>query len=299
MRFSKEEVLQKLIQVYGQYKATSYSYEFRFNCPYCSKVKSPDRKYHLYVNVDRLVGYCFRCQTILSPRHLKRLLGFQEDKIYVSLPSHRQSTNYLVDIPDFVDIENTEAFDFLFRKYVPTYTKDALLDFCRYYSIVYCPKFYSIGIPLFWFEDLVGFQMRSLDVNNKAKYLSYAMKGFSLSGYLFHYDKSLLKGYDEVYLVEGIFDGLPFYLADKGWIALFGKNVSKDRLQLLSSLKGKKIVVALDGDAKREAYQLAHKLYEIFHFEEDVYVLELPSDKDPAEVGLEVFDVGKEVKYEV
>lgn len=141
--------------------------------------------------------------------------------------------------------------------------------------------------------------MRSLDVNSKVKYLNYAMKGFSLTGYLFHYDKCLLKGYDEIYLVEGIFDGLPFYLANKGWIALFGKNVSKDRLQLLGSLKGRKVIVALDGDAKKEAYQLAHKLYEMFHFEEDVYVLELPNDKDPAEMGLDIFEVGKEVKYEI
>lgn len=301
MGWSREQILLKLTQIYGQYKTTSYSYEFRFNCPYCSRIKTPDRKYHLYINVDNLVGYCFRCQTILSPRQLKRLLGFQEEVLYVSLPSHRQSTNYLVEIPDFMEIENTEAFDFLFQKYVPTYTKEQLLDFCRYYSIVYCPKFYSIGIPLFWFGELVGFQMRSLDINaeTKYKYLTYAMKGFSLTGYLFNYDKSLLQEYQEIYLVEGIFDGLPFYLANKGWIALFGKNVSKDRLQLLSSLKGKKVIIALDGDAKKEAYQLAYKLYEKFYFEEDVYILELPEDKDPGELGLAIFEVGKEVRYEI
>lgn len=84
---------------------------------------------------------------------------------------------------------------------------------------------------------------------------------------------------DEVILCEGIFDAV----WDKRRVALLGKTLSQQQLEILKEIRPKKVSVMLDGEARREAARIADILGTSAGWSIDKF--DLPTETDPDSFG--------------
>jgi len=277
--------LQKLIKKFGQYKEVpSHSDEVRFCCPYCVNIgKPPDTKFHLYVNLTKGVGYCFRCGKVLRfSKDLKTIISFNGTKnTYTNI---RKTLSFLKEIPKCREIYDTPAFEFLMAKLSGIYSIDFIKKFIEEYDLKLCVDkkypylYYRIMIPIKFNGKLVGFQFRSI-FGEEPKYLSLGYQKENIKSYLFNYDRA--KSEKIVYLVEGVFDILP--IQDRA-VAVFGKYLTENQINLVK-LTWEFPVVVFDRDAISDAYKTVGELLRSGF--ERVGVIELNSEKDPCEMGFE------------
>jgi DNA primase len=141
-----------------------------------------------------------------------------------------------------------------------------------------------IVIPIYWNEQLVGWQARSLDPNEKT--MKYAtMPGFSKSKMLFNGDRAKKHKFGVV--VEGVFDA--FRVGDRA-VALLGKSLSHTQQQLVLSWWGSgSLCVMLDPDAIEDAERIT-TLLNPNAYRMGVFSLTLPEDTDPADMDREVLE---------
>ena len=280
--------LKKLVKKFGQYKEVpSHDDEIRFCCPYCVQIgKPPDTKFHLYINLTKGVGYCFRCGKILKfDKNFKVEHSFYIDGI--SLPKPVKGSS-LDKIPESIPIFDSIGYQFLLNKLEKIYSKDYIDKFIQEYEISFCidksfPHLYQrIMIPVKVENELVGFQFRAI-FGEEPKYYTYNYKNRNMKDYVFNYDR--VKNSNEVFLCEGIFDILPF--PEKA-VACFGKNLTKQQKRLIRNT-WQKIYICLDADAIDDAYKLAYDLMKEGIM--DIGIVELPEDKDPCEIGKEIYNL--------
>jgi len=287
--------LSKLVKKFGEYKEVpSHKDEVRFCCPYCVLIgKPPDRKFHLYVNLTKGVGYCFRCGKVLK---FSKDFFVKESFYAKALIRNNANGAYLYEIPKSVSVYETEGYRFLLFKLGNNYTEDYINRFIDLFEVRLCIDerfphlFKRLMFPVKFNGEIVGFQFRSI-YGEEPKYYTYGYRGCNVKNYVFNYDLAIKS--EEVYICEGVFDVLPFM--EKG-VAIFGKHLTNNQIRLLLNSSWKRYYICLDGDAIVDAFKLGFELYK--NGIDEVYVVDLSdTDEDPCEIGHKIFEY-KVIKVE-
>lgn len=121
---------------------------------------------------------------------------------------------------------------------------------------------------------------RSFLQHSKRKYLNPATGTFPVTKSEVLWGLHRIKPrQDEVILCEGIFDAV----WDRRRVALLGKTLSRQQLEILKQIRPRKVSVMLDGEATREAARIAETLGASAGWRVDRF--ELPVKEDPDSLG--------------
>ena len=260
--------------------------EHAFYCPFCNHHKKK-----MQVNLETQKWHCWVCNTgghkvgillrkINAPKSLIREVLQLVDE-YVSYETDKEETIYEVSLP--------KEFKPLWRKSEDPLYKNAIhylrqrnigpIDIVRH-SIGYCPNgSYSnrIIIPSYDADGKLNYFMaRDMFPNSKFKYKNPPISKDTVGFELF------INWNEPIVLVEGIFDAISIR---NNAIPLLGKFPSKTLVKRLVEKKVKKIYVALDEDAKKDAIKLSKFLMD---YGIDTYLLDMKG-KDPSELGFTKF----------
>lgn len=286
---TRSTILKLIHAKFGEYKPIGK--EVQVNCPFCILRRAnhlPDTSYKLYINIQKGVYNCFRCE---AKGHLSFLFP-QLEEIAVEaeniVKNTEQRESLLEPLPEGVKLSKLRkpwdeiVYPFLLGKgFAP-----ASLEDTAYFVEEYKKKDYSFGpclvFPIHQFGSYRGFQARTVYKNTTPKYIGASSMD----------RKSILYGYDEAFsqkerlvITEGFFDKLK--VGSKA-IATLGKNITDIQLRLIRLGEFKDVIVFLDKDAKEEAISTAKKIALYFRT-----YLAVPTKKDPGDMSrteiLEVF----------
>lgn len=266
------------------YRKTSTG-EVRINCPFCNDVK-----WHLYINEQKRVFHCFRCEQSGSIARLFRFLADGEPIPTVPRPQ------FLSQDEDDADIVLPEGFTTNF-----TMTQEGRLAWEYLLSRNLTPtqiERYGIGyamwgkyrgrviVPITHRGRVVSFVARAYVSGLTPKVLNPSAEEASPpSHYLFNLDQALF--YPKVVLVEGVFDALTTGIVDGEYcaVATFGKQLTNRQLAQLCEAGFKEVVFAWDTrDAVPQILTFARALLPFFR---SVRVAFLPGEEDPNSLGHE------------
>ena len=219
-----------------------------FICPFCeTNGIAPDTKGHLYVNTQTGVFHCFRCGVSGTFRTLLdklRVLGEEpvlnkEDEIHV--------VDVYEEFRTFVPLsEGSPKWQYLVQERKIPANSLRLAQAGEFRD-----KWYDyVVFPILFKGRIVGYQGRRIS-EGKPKYIT-GPKGVPLGRYVYNFD--LAQRYQHIILVEGILDALSIGV---NAIALFGKDVSMQRVHILSLLENKRFIIMLDRDALQESIRYA------------------------------------------
>ena len=258
-------------------------------------------QFHLWVNVKKEQGYCYRCKRRLGDltaiiqlvdgcdlEEAIRLIKEQTSGSALleaaikkldpdeDLSSSSDAEHYGIELPaGYVSSRKLPT--------VPTYLRKRGLDLktCRRHDIGWCEWGYYARRAIFPIHnldgDLVSFVARymALRVPKGIKKVVYP-RGSKISQVLYNHERVLKS--DHVIVTEGVFDALK--VGDDKAVAIFGKHVSRQQVAMLADLGAtRKITILLDGDAQEEALELAGDLSVVC---DRVWVASLPPDMDPS-----------------
>jgi len=265
----------------------------------CDQVRGSE-KAHLWINLTKQAGFCFRCQARYSLVEIVRHV--EGCDIYDAFAIVRENENgssrlqtVLSQMDPDMDVADEATKPRLpvvlppeyepITKKVPRYlrARGVSLSLCRIHEIGVCRYGYyrnRIIVPVY---DLVGklalFVARwdtTFPKPATAKKILYP-KGSRTSRVLFNHKRA--SAFKTVVVTEGVFDAMR---AGSRAVAVFGKHVARPNLVNLMALgQSRKLVIMLDPDAVDDAEALAEELIEICP---RVYLASLPSGrKDPGE----------------
>jgi DNA primase len=150
--------------------------------------------------------------------------------------------------------ENAPGYDYVLGRGVKP-------EYVQKYDLRYSPTMARVIIPVYdGLKRCVGYQAR--DITGQAELKILSPKGFDKSKALLGYWQAIADRAksdhprDSVVLVEGPFDLLKVAELD-GALCSFGKNVSKQQIQLIRDLNVKRVYLGLDPDAMREIKKYA------------------------------------------
>ncbi len=262
--------------------------QFEFNCPssYC---KNDIDKFNLGYNSELNIFHCWKCK---YKGFIKRVIddyGNDDEKEKIKLIFPKSSKIYSASIPtnsvvkknidEEIICELPEGFKTLTKSYSSVNYRKAIkylqnrkvdLETIKKYNIGYTedgPRKFRIIIPSYNVDGKINYyEARSYLPNVKPTYLKpdYPDKQdiiFNLKNINFNIP---------VYLVEGVFDMFPIVNA----IPLLGKNISDLLLSKIVEYNSK-VIICLDEDAKKDAYDLYFKLNSIGI---DIYYVEIKGD---------------------
>ena len=260
--------------------------EHAFYCPFCHHHKKK-----MQINLKTQKWHCWVCnqggykigillRKINAPKSIIREVLQLVDE-YVSYEKDKEETIYEVSLP--------KEFKPLWRKSEDPLYKNAIhylrqrnigpIDIVRH-SIGYCTNgSYSnrIIIPSYDSEGKLNYFMaRDMFPNSKFKYKNPPMSKDTVGFELF------INWNEPIVLCEGIFDAIAIR---NNVIPLFGKFPSKTLVKRLTEKKVRKVYVALDEDAKKDAIKLSKFLMD---YGIETYLLNM-KDKDPSELGFTKF----------
>ncbi len=269
-----------IAQKFGKYKRNGS--EVQVNCPFCVMFgHTPNRTFKLYINISKKLYNCFRCGT---SGHLKSLFPQLP-----ALPNYQKSA----DTEDTVELlpqgcklteldypYNELVDDFLSKRGVILSEISDAAYFCKEYM----KAGYSFGpriiFPIQQSGTYRGFQARTIYNNMEPKYIGAT--GMNKKGVLYNYDIAF-KQHERLVLTEGFFDCLR---VGSTAVALLGKTITYNQLRIIRLSVFKKIIVFLDKDAEREAWNTAHMIAPYF----PSYIA-IPTKKDPGEMTTEEIEL--------
>lgn len=273
----RDRVLRKAAQDRG-IKGPSPRGEYRICCPWCELTTGePDTKYKLQLNPKKGIWHCFRCD-----------VGGTADLSWLGTLELGEKSDEEFDLGPplgFVSLQTaTDRRGLSVKPYVQ-YLKDrgmsdshfnALKVGCclkgRYANRVIIPDVQQVGGQSKW----QGFVARAIYKHMRPKYLYPAGMKKARQVWGVH-----LTEVDEVFVVEGIFDALPLV---PHAVAVYGKNISEDQLDVLADLHTKRLIVCFDGDAWEECHIAAMRL-SLRGCRGEVGWCKLPPATDPGELG--------------
>lgn len=272
------------------------------NCPFCHK---PDTRHHLGIFQDMKGFHCFRCGKsgtlyILFSRlfnmsfdDFKKLMvndllpnETAADKIKVILKGKIKETEKQkkqIKLPQSILInqETVELYPTL-RGFLRA--RNITVETCEKYKTRYTGYLgdlaYRIIIPIpdLEGENLISWQARDVTGKSKTKY--YTAPHSPVKDYV--YPASRIDYSKPLYIVEGVFD---VWRLQENAVAIFGKQLSaKQETLLTEEFEFTPIIIALDSDATKQAWELAHKLACQRSY---ISIQELPKGEDPDSLGKE------------
>ena len=260
--------------------------EHAYFCNFCNHHKKK-----LQVNVETQKWHCWTCNAgghkisqllrkLGAPKTLiKEALQLVDE--YVSYEQDKTETIHNVSLPTEYKPLWIPTDDPIYKNaiyYLKTRRINAI-EILRY-SIGYCdrgPYSNSIIIPSYDEDGKLNyFIARDMFPNSKFKYKNPPMSKDTVAFELFiNYDLPLI-------FCEGVFDAISIR---KNAVPLLGKFPSKSLVKKLVEKKVKKIYVALDDDARKDAIKLTQFLMDSGI---ETYLLEM-KEKDPSELGFTDF----------
>ena len=247
--------------------------ELQYCCPdsiHVPRVGHPDEGYHLYVNIRTGLFFCQRCRfggklkELQSERRtpeLETLLNLVQEMNRIST-----ITTYSELPSDFCPISDGIYKDYVYRRGIT----DAQIEFYRLGWSSSVP--WRVIFPCYMRGKLVTWTGRSVLESLMPRYSNAPA---SESGKcLYNYDGAY--GNDQVIITEGPISAI---MAGYNAIATFSVNYTGYQVDLIQSLNAKSYVVAYDGEALDQSYELANYLYKRGLI---VSIAEIPYKEDPA-----------------
>lgn len=264
-----------------------------FFCPNCNH---PKKK--LEVNLSTQKWACWTCGTQgFRGKSIKTLFKKlkatpeQTRELNVVLPSStfakEQESFNLVYLPkefislsvDHLDNKYNNILLNQAKRYI--YSRNHTDQDIIKYNIGFCPSGDYAGrliIPSYDENGILNyFIARDFTENNLQKYRNPPVKNEEVIGFEF-----FINWNQPIILVEGIFDALTI---KRNVIPLFGKNISVALMKKIVTSKVKKIYIALDEDAIKDALKYCE---EFMKLGKEVYLVELHG-KDASSIGFENF----------
>lgn len=257
---------------------------------------------HLWFNVKKNVGVCYRCNRAYDLVDLIQLVegvGLQEALAIIKEQDKpeallRQAVERLEsDDPvesakdDVEEVVLPPAYRPIEKRGMPKYALERGLDYktCKRYGIGYCETGYfarRLIVPVYFSQaqggTLATFVARYAGDASRVNVPKVLYpKGSKKSMVLFNEDRA--DKYEDIIITEGVFDAIR---AGRNAVCLLGKHASQEQLSRLVDLgTNHRLIVMLDTDALDDAKALASDLALVCHF---VYVARLPKGrKDPGE----------------
>jgi hypothetical protein len=278
-------LLKLIYSRFGSYQKSGY--EVRVNCPFCIlRGQSPNTTKKLFINIDKKVYNCFRCEA----RGKLSLLFPQLEAISIAgegiMNRIEQKDNELEHLPNVKSLDDlTYPWDdlvgeFLSKREGYRWTIKELVEkvyFCEHYNkndkAIFGPR---LIFPIYQLGSYRGFQGRTIYKNTDPKYVGAT--NMDKKGTLYNYDTAFSQR-KRLVIVEGFFDQLR--VGDTA-VATIGKEVSQTQLRLIRLGSFKEIIVFMDRDAEKKSYEVAQELSRYF----STFVA-LPTRKDPGEMETE------------
>jgi 5S rRNA maturation endonuclease (ribonuclease M5) len=248
--------------------------EIQIKCPYCPKMgQGVDRKYKLYINIQKQVFNCFRCGTKGKLNMLIPQVDIVQDKaIDIVEKKTLESLPHCIKLHDLEYPWSELVFELLLDKGFSPATLDKVLYFCKDYrkgDFKYGP---SLIFPIYQLGQYRGFQARTIYKNVQPKYISAT--GLDRETILYNYDSAFNQ--KTLVITEGFFDCLK---VGANAIATLGKEITEKQLRLIKLGDFKEVIVFLDRDAEKESRDIAKKIAIYFKT-----YLAIPTKKDPGQM---------------
>jgi DNA primase len=163
-------------------------------------------------------------------------------------------------------------------------------DIIEKYKIGFCDKGDFIGriiVPSFDTEGKPNyFIARSWNKTTRSKYKNPQAEKDKII-----FNESLIDWNKDIYLCEGVFDSV--FLPNS--IAMLGKTMSKLLFETIYEKANSNIIIALDGDAWKNAIKLYHELNGGRLFG-NIKIIKLPDNKDVCDLQGKIEDFFVEIK---
>ena len=256
--------------------------QISFDCPICDEDR---HKGNLEVNYFEHVYKCWSCG---DENNTKGPLGKlidnfgnkKQKKVYNLLqPENHKPKEKRVNklrLPQGFTLFKDSSLVYPVRRQAYNYlTQRGITDkIIEKYGIGFCDSGAFSGriiVPSYDSKDeLTYFIARSWDPNTRAKY-----KNPEAEKDIIIFNESLIDWSKDIYLCEGVFDS--FFLPNS--IAMLGKHMSELLLNTLYEKAKGDIIIAIDGDAYKDAIRLYEELNGGILYGK-IKVLKLPEDKD-------------------
>ena len=278
-----EILLEILHEILGDEKR---HYESRgqiaYNCIECDEGRN---KGNLEVNYFEHIWKCWSCSDENDThgtlgKLIDRYGNKKQKKVYNLLrPEEHKPKEKRKDklkLPQGFTLFKDSSLVYPVRRQAYNYLKQRGItdDIIEKYGIGFCDSGTFSGriiVPSYDSEDeLTYFIARSWDPNTRAKY-----KNPEAEKDIIIFNESLIDWSKDIYLCEGVFDS--FFLPNS--IAMLGKHMSELLLNTLYDKAKGNIIIAIDGDAYKDAVRLYEELNGGTLYGK-IKVLKLPEDKD-------------------
>ena len=283
MSDDKEILLDILCEIFGDpEKVYDSKLQYGYNCPECGV---DERKGNLEVSLEKHLFHCWACGDVNNMQGpLGKLLDLygtkQQKKIYNLLQPEnhkpKEKRVYRLKLPEGFTKFKDSSLVYPVRRQAYNYLTQRGItdDIIEKYGIGFCDSGTFSGriiVPSYDSEDeLTYFIARSWDPNTRAKY-----KNPEQEKDIIIFNESLIDWSKDIYLCEGVFDS--FFLPNS--IAMLGKHMSELLLNTLYDKAKGNIIIAIDGDAYKDAVRLYEELNGGTLYGK-IKVLKLPEDKD-------------------
>lgn len=263
--------------------ANKQSSEITYHCPFCPSLgkRNDDRK--LYVNVNKLLWHCKRCDSAGSLNQgssdLYSVDMYNDIVRWLDPSSCREDEDMESDfyhIPEFKIVDYKDSIPYEYMK-------------SRGFSDEDMEK-YSIrisGVDEFIGRVVIPNKIISnnwTDMYSARSYVGHSNKyknpsNSKKSRILFNYD-NIPDNPDYMILNEGMLDSI---IAGDFSVASFGKNLSNEQKRLIIQKNPKKLYVSFDSDAKDNAINVCDSIMNSSSI--TTYLVELPDDQDAVDLG--------------
>jgi len=289
--------------------------ERRFNCPFCPPTR-PDKKHHLYFNIQTGLWTCHRCGAKGARRHFYELLGIpyggdhpaptpdQFDGLIDTLRRSCGETEGVAEINPSIGMppcqpigpESPAAYYLLDRGLtwddINYYNiREGLLELAE--RVVFLEQAGpSPDDPVVFWQARAFTEALLRDIKN---YPGRADKYQSAPGVkksMCLWNMNRIVDFTRVYITEGIFDAIA---VGKQAVAGYGKDLSQDQRFRLLRANFDEYIVALDSDAMDKAVKLCEWLHNQGC---RVSLVPLPPGHDPGDLGYERFHQIRPVPFD-
>lgn len=270
-----------------EYKETDADYQLR-ECPSCG-----DRRWKFGISKESLLSHCFVCGEAynvygfvslvedVSIDRAKKIVHRDKDIRILSGAMKRKNIFQTKKGATKVQpIEMPEEFEKLKNPNKYLLRRNIDKNMIKSYDLRVCKDGKWRGriiIPVYKDGILYGWQGR--DYTGKAKQKIMSCKGFKKSRFVLNYDR--IKNKKKIILSEGPFDCMhsDFF----GAVAIFGKELSNDQINMLVKTRVQEVYIGLDPDFEENRTKAAKILSQFF----DVYMMPIPDGKDLGDMSQE------------
>jgi len=270
-----------------------------WNCPICDEGKN---KGNLEVNIEKSVFHCWSCgDSEGTLGHIGKLFdkfgNKKQKKLYEILKPEdtkpKEKPKQKLRLPESFTLFKDSSKVYPIRKSAINYLYNrGISDYLiEKYQIGFCDKGSHSGrivVPSYDIDGKLNYYVaRSWAPYTKAKYKNPEAEKDKII-----FNERLIDWEKDIYLVEGVFDG--FFLDNS--IPMLGKHMSTLLFESIYNKSKGNIIIALDGDAWKEAEKLYNELNGGSLYGK-IKIVKLPKDKDVCDLKGQINDYFYEMKY--